>query len=163
MLIKTVLINLKNELSTIFNIKPKLTTNYKGLNERCIYSILFTIYYLEQHSYTLTHICLQDFEVSDQILYLIKDKHIVELLDDHYIYEPSSMVKSHIEFIPDNITYNNHKNVLYKSVGLFMFYLVTKKIRTRIIDTELDALYYSKPYFFIKNALDNEQPCLIYL
>jgi hypothetical protein len=162
MSIKNLLIQLKKELSTIFNVKPTLTSNYKKLNERCIYSLLFTIYYLEQHSYTLTHICLHDFEVSDQILYLTKDTHIVELLDDHYMYESSNHVKEKIEFIPDNITYKNHKYVLYKSVGLFMFYLVTKKIKTRIVESDLDALYYTKPYFFIKNALDVE-PALIYL
>lgn len=159
---KTLLNNLKKELSTIFNIKPILTSSYKKLNERCIYSLLFTIYYLEQHSLTLTHICLHDFEVSDQVLYLTKDTHIVELLDDHYIYESPNTAKEHLEFLPHNITYKNDKNVLYRSVGLFMFYLVTKKIRTQIVDSELDVLYYTKPYFFIKNALDVE-PCLIYL
>lgn len=159
---KTLLNNLKKELSTLFNIKPKLTTSYKGLNEQCIYSLLFTIHYLEQHSYTLTHICLHDFEVSDQVLYLTKDEHIVELFDDHYIYESSDTAKQRLDFLPNNITYKNHKYVLYRSVGLFMFYLVTKKIRTHIPDAELDALYYTKPYFFIKNALDVE-PCLIYL
>ena len=78
------------------------------------------------------------------------------------MYESSNTAKQKLDFLPNNITYNNHKYVLYRSVGLFMFYLVTKKIRTHIPDAELDALYYTKPYFFIKNALDVE-PCLIYL
>jgi hypothetical protein len=43
-----------------------------------------------------------------------------------------------------------------------MFYLITKKIRSKISNAELEDLYYSKPYFFIKNTMDND-PCLIYL
>ena len=93
-------------------------------------------------------------------MFLVKDIHIVELYDDTYIYE--SVSKEKIEFIPDDIQYKNHKTILYKSVGLFMFYLITKKIRSKISNAELDALYYSKPYFFIKNTIDND-PCLIYL
>lgn len=158
---KNILTEMKKDELELFNIsKPQLTSKYKKLNELCIYSLLFIINFLEQKGYTLTHICLNDFEVHDQVLFLVKDTHIVELYDDTYIYEPSQ--KEKIEFIPDDIQYKNHKTILYKSVGLFMFYLITKKIRSKIPNAELDALYYSKPYFFIKNTMDVD-PCLIYL
>ena len=158
---KNILTEMKKDELELFNIsKPQLTSKYKKLNELCIYSLLFILNFLEQKGYTLTHICLNDFEVHDQVLFLVKDTHIVELFDDTYIYEPSQ--KEKIEFIPDDIQYKNHKTILYKSVGLFMFYLITKKIRSKISNAELDELYYSKPYFFIKNTIDND-PCLIYL
>ena len=151
----------KNEIE-LFNVsKPLLTTKYRKLNELCIYSLLYIVSFLEQNGLTLTHICLHDFEVHDQVLFLVKDTHIVELYDDTYIYEP--LAKEKIEFIPDDIQYKNHKTILYKSVGLFMFYLITKKIRSKISNTELEELYYTKPYFFIKNSMDNNDPCLIYL
>ena len=109
----------------------------------------------------MTHICLNDFEVYDQYLFLVKDTHIVELVNDTYMYIP--LPKEKIEFIPKDISHSNHKYILYKSVGLFMYYLVTRKIKNKITEKELDVLYYSKPYFFIKNTIDNKQPCLIYL
>jgi hypothetical protein len=160
--IQTILTEMKKDQKELFNIKSlKLSSKYKGLNESCIYSLLFIVNFLEQKGYTLTHICLNDFEVHDQVLFLVKDTHIVELYDDTYIYESSA--KEKVEFIPDDIQYKNHKTILYKSVGLFMFYLITKKIRSKISNTELEELYYTKPYFFIKNSMDNNDPCLIYL
>jgi hypothetical protein len=160
--LKTILNEMKKDEIELFNIKSiKLTTKYKGLNESCIYSLIFIVSFLEQKGYTLSHISLHDFEVHDQVLFLVKDTHIVELYDDTYIYEP--LQKEKIEFIPDDIQYKNHKTILYKSVGLFMFYLITKKIRSKLSNGELEALYYSKPYFFIKNSMDTIDPCLIYL
>ena len=82
---------------------------------------------------------------------------VFSLMKNKWIKKPEK-----VEFIPDDIQYKNHKTILYKSVGLFMFYLITKKIRSKIPNAELDALYYSKPYFFIKNTMDVD-PCLIYL
>ena len=153
---------MKKDQKELFNIKSlKLAAKYKGLNESCIYSLIFIVSFLEQKGLTLTHICLNDFEVHEQVLFLVKDTHIVELYDDTYIYEP--LEKEKIEFIPDDIQYKNHKTILYKSVGLFMFYLITKKIRSKISNVELEALYYSKPYFFVKNSMDTIDPCLIYL
>jgi len=161
----TKLLNLLKEYQiNVFNINSKhlnLTNKYKYLNETCIFSLLCIIHYLEINGYTLTHICLNDFEVYDQYLFLVKDTHIVELVNDTYIYTP--LPKEKIEFIPKDISHNNHKYILYKSVGLFMYYLVTRKIKNKITEKELDVLYYSKPYFFIKNTIDNKQPCLIYL
>jgi hypothetical protein len=52
--------------------------------------------------------------------------------------------------------------MLYKSVGLFMYYLVTQKIKNKLTDKDLNLIYYIKPYFFIKNTMDHN-PCLIFL
>ena len=100
--LKTILNEMKKDEIELFNIKSlKLSTKYKGLNESCIYSLIYIVNFLEQKGFTLTHICLHDFEVHDQVLFLVKDTHIVELYDDTYIYEP--MTKEKIEFIPDDI------------------------------------------------------------
>ena len=160
MSLKTLLNDLKSEQVTFFKIKPQLNTKYKKLNETCIYSLIFIIHYLEYKGYTLTHICLNDFEIHEQILFLTKDTHIVELIDDYYIYNETP--KDKIEFIPNNISYKNNKKFLYVSVGLFMYYLITKQIKNVVLEDDLNKLEYSKPYYFIKNTFD-KNPCLIYL
>ena len=158
---KNLLETLKTDEMELFNIKQlNLTTRFKNLNETCIYSLLFIIFFLEQNGYTLTHICLNDFEIHEQNLFLIKDDHIVELKNDTYTYTKSK--KEKIEFLPNDIKEANNKTILYKSVGLFMYYLIKHKIKSSITEKDLDEIYYSKPYFFIKNTIDNN-PCLIYI
>jgi hypothetical protein len=88
--LKTILNEMKKDEIELFNIKSlKLSTKYKGLNESCIYSLIYIVNFLEQKGYTLSHISLHDFEVHDQVLFLVKDTHIVELYDDTYIYAVS--------------------------------------------------------------------------
>lgn len=160
MTIKSLLNNLKYEESKFFKVKLNLNTKYNTLNENCIYSLIYIIKFLEYNNYTLTHICLNDFEIVDQTLFLIKDTHVVELTNDYYDYNESP--KEKLEFKPTTLSQHNNKTVLYNSVGLFMYYLVTKKNKSEILDEELDELEYSKPYYFIKNTFD-KVPCLIYL
>ena len=138
----------------MFNLNNvKLTNNYRSLNEQCINSLLYIINYLQLNGYTLTHICLNDFKVFNQYLFLMRDTHIVELDKNTYI--PSK--KDGIEFIPIS---KNH--MLYNSIGLFVYYLITKEVKTQLKEKDLSTIYYSKPYFFIKNIMGKE-PCLIYL
>jgi hypothetical protein len=152
---------LKKDELELFNIKNlNLTTKFKNLNETCIYSLLYIIHFLENNGYTLTHICLNDFKMHDQYLFLIKDHHIVELIKDEYTYIKGPNEKT--EFIPNDIKHMNNKTMLYKSVGLFMYYILQRKIKRNLTDKDLDEIYYSKPYFFIKNTIDNN-PCLIYI
>ena len=161
MSLKTLLESLKNEEIKLYKItKLSLQNSYNKLNEICINSLLFILYYLEKNNYTLSHICLNDFEFHDQVLFLVKDTHIVELINNEYVYDVKPTEK--IEFIPQDIQDKNNIQMLYKSVGLFMYYLVTQKIKREINDKDLSTIYYSKPYFFIKNTLDTN-PCLIYI
>ena len=161
MTLKNLLESLEKDEMTIFKIKSlSLTTKFKNLKEECIYSLLYIIHFLEMNGYMLTHICLNDFQVHDQYLFLIKDTHIVELNKDQYTY--TVLKNEKIEFIPNDIKDTNHKSMLYKSVGLFMYYLIQKKIKNVITEKDLDEIYYSKAYFFIKNTIDNN-PCLIYI
>jgi hypothetical protein len=153
--------SLYEEQLKLYNLNDiTLSNNYKYLNENCINSLLFIIYYLELNGHTLTHISLNDFKVYEQYLFLINDKNIVKLENNEYIY--SSSKKENIEFIPKGILKKNNKNMLYKSVGLFFYYLLTHKIKTKLTENDLNVLYYSKPYFFIKNTMNND-PCLIYI
>jgi hypothetical protein len=145
----------------IFNLTNiKLTNAYRSLNEQCINSLLYIITYLEFNGYTLTHICLNDFKVFNQYLFLMRDQNIVKLENNMYDYRATK--KDGIEFIPINISKKNHKSMLYNSIGLFMFYIITKEVKHNLKEKELDKIYYSKPYFFIKNIMGKE-PCLIYL
>jgi len=144
-----------------FKIKPDLHTRYKTLKVECIYSLIFIISFLEKKGMSLSHICLTDFEVYDQYLFLKHDEHVVKLEDDYYMYEPNSKIKTApLEFMPPTHSHM-HKSHLYKSVGQFMFWVLTHK-NVAVTDQELEPFYYTKPYFFIKNALSNE-PSLIYL
>jgi len=153
---------LKTKEIAYFKIKPmkptKLTT-YKKLKIECIYSLLFIISFLEEKGYTLSHICLSDFEVYDQYLFLKNDDHVVELLDDSYVYDVKTKTSA-LEFLPP-VNSNNHKSHLYRSVGHFIYWVLTHK-NNEITETELEPFYYTKPYFFIKNTMGPE-PSLIYL
>jgi len=143
-----------------FKIKPRdIHTNYKKLKVECIYSLIFIISYLEDHGLTLSHICLSDFEIYDQYLFMKDEEHVVELVDDYYMYDPKSKINS-MEFLPPQKS-NNHKTNLYKSVGQFIFWVLTHK-NIEITEQNLEPFYYTKPYFFIKNTMGSE-PSLIYL
>ena len=142
-----------------FKIKPEIQSTYKKLKVECIYSLIFIISFLENRGFTLSHICLTDFEVYDQCLILKDDAHVVKMMDDYYIYEPSSK-ENIIEFMPPKNA-NTHKTHTYRSVGQFMFWVLTHK-NVEITDKLLEPFYYTKPYFFIKNAISSE-PSLIYL
>ena len=149
---------LKTAQIAYFKIKPDVHTNYKQLKVECIYSLIFIISYLEDKGLTLSHISLNDFEVYDQYLFLKDEEHVVELVDDYYMYEPKSKVNS-TEFLPADS--NNHKTHLYRSVGQFIFWVLTHK-NVEITEQNLEPFYYTKPYFFIKNTMGQE-PSLIYL
>jgi len=155
----TLLQELKAEEIKYFKIKPIMTTKYKKLKVECIYSLLFIIYFLEDHGFTLSHICLSDFEVYDQYLFLKNDEHVVELMGDYYVYDDKSKVSA-LEFLPPTNT-KNHKSHLYRSVGQFIFWVLTHT-HSDITEEKLEPYYYTKPYFFIKNTMSAE-PSLIYL
>ena len=155
----TLLQELKAAEIEYFKIKPTMSTKYKKLKIECIYSLLFIIYFLEDHGFTLSHISLSDFEVYGQYLFLKNDDHVVELMNDYYVYETKTKTDA-LEFLPPTNT-KNHKSHLYRSVGQFIFWVLTHT-NTEITEEKLEPYYYTKPYFFIKNTMGAE-PSLIYL
>jgi hypothetical protein len=151
---------LRAEQMSYFNIKPKsFNTKYKKLNVDCIYSLIFIISYLEIRGFTLSHICLSDFEIYENHIFLKDDEHVVQLVDDYYMYDPRSKTNT-LEFLPPTNS-RNYKTYLYKSVGQFMFWVLTHT-NVEMNEKNLEPYYYTKPYFFIKNTMSTE-PTLIYL
>jgi len=154
----TLLSDLKSKEKEFFNIKPIFNTNYKKITMDCMYSLIFILYYLEERGYTLSHICLSDFVIYDKYLFLKHDTHVVKLENGYYLYE--AMPTTSLDFLPP-MNKSNPKTHVYKSVGQFAFWILTHK-NIEITESSLEPYYYTKPYFFIKNAMDID-PCLIYL
>ena len=122
-------------------------------HEDAIYSLLYIIHYLEKHDYTLTHICLQDFVVIDNKLFLDSSKHMVDLKGDYFSYQ--SIPKSGIEFITNNMSENRiHKSNVYESIGYFIYYLLIHKVKKELNEKDFEPIFETKPYYFIKNAIE---------
>jgi len=127
--------------------------------ENAIYSLLYIIHYLEKHDYTLSHICLQDFIVLDNKLFLNSSKHMVDLKGDYFSYQ--SIEKNGIEFITNNMTENRiHKSNVYESIGYFIYYLILHKVKTELNEKDLSPIFETKVYYFIKNTIEK---CFIYI
>ncbi len=126
--------------------------------------ICFIIHYLNQKGYTLSYICLHDFEMSDNILFLKNDRHI-EKMDSKQTYLFKNPSKdSGICFIPKTLQ-NSHRGSIhdtYTSVALFIYYLFYKKVVQELSEKDYIKLKGTKPYYFIKNAISST-PSLIYL
>ena len=56
----------------------------------------------------------------------------------------------------------NGLEMTYASVGLFAFYLWTRKKKTELSDADYGKLKGTKVYYFIRNALEKD-PILLYL
>lgn len=128
--------------------------------EKTIYQLLFILNELKIEGYALTHICLDDFVVIEDNLFLQKSGHVVKLNDT---FDYTSLKPEGIEF-PSELLKNGNVsiNATYASVALFVYYLFRGKIKTSLTEADLVHLRGSKPYYFIKNALSDD-PCLIYL
>lgn len=164
----TLLNDLKTKETLFFNVqhlKPEFNIKYKKLTPECIYSLIFIIYFLEERGLTLTHICLHDFEIFEQCLYLKTDVHVVELINDYY-HVKTGITYGDLDFFSPSTNLppstNNHKFYLYKSVGQFMFWILTHTNIDINKESVLDTYYGTKPYYFIKNTMEQD-PSLIYL
>ena len=140
--------------------KSKTNTNFKKIPfEMAIYSLLYIIHYLEDHNYTLSHICLKDFVIHDNILFLNSAVHLVELKGDYFSYE--SVGKNGIEFFTKNMENRMHKTNVYESIAYFIYYLLLNKVKNELNENDLSKIFETKPYYFIRNAIQDK--CLIYL
>jgi len=158
-----ILKNLFEDQFDFYKIKDKTTshTNFRSLNyEMAIYSLLFIIHYLEANEYTLTHICLDDFVIYDNKMFLKKETHLVETKGDYFSYE--SIEKHGIEFTTKSMNDNRiYKSNVYESIAYFIYYVLLRKVKNELTKDDLEILFETKPYFFIKNAI--EEKCLIYI
>ena len=141
-------------------ISNKSHKNFKCMNyEDAIYSLLFIIHYLERNNYTLSHICLKDFVIKENRLFLISTKHIYDIKGDYFSYETKD--KNGIEFITKNMNDSRiHKSNVYESISYFIYYLLLYKVKHELTETDLEPIFETKPYYFIKNGIEK---CLIYI
>ena len=151
---------LNEEQQKFYKTKGNSHKNFKILNyEDAIYSLLFIIHYLERNNYTLSHICLKDFVIKDDRLFLISTKHMYDIKGDYFSYE--SKDKSGIEFITKNMNDSRiHKSNVYESISYFIYYLLLYKVKNELTETDLEPIFETKPYYFIKNGIEK---CFIYI
>ena len=151
---------LNEDQKKFYNINTTKTTHIKKINyEDAIYSLLFIIHYLEINNYTLSHICLNDFVVHENRLFLITTKHIYDVKGNYFSYE--SKDKHGIEFFTNGMKESRiHKSNVYESISYFVYYLLLNKVKTELKETDLEPLFETKPYYFIKNGIEK---CFIYI
>jgi hypothetical protein len=132
--------------------KPfKLNENYNIPN--LIQQLIVIVELLLNEGYTLSYICPDDFVLKDNILFLNETVHIVK------IDEPIKLTKKEC-FHSKGLRATLKRT--YASVGLFVFYLYTRKVKTSLKEEDYGKLVGTKAYYFIKNTQDSK-PILFYL
>jgi hypothetical protein len=151
---------LNEDQKHFYKISGKPHTNIKNINyEDAIYSLLFIIHYLERNNYTLSHICLKDFVIQENRLFLNSTKHMYDIKGDYFSYESTD--KNGIEFITKNMNESRiHKSNIYESISYFIYYLLFYKVKSELTETDLEPIFETKPYYFIKNGIEK---CFIYI
>jgi len=117
-----------------------------------INQLIFIIALLVKEGYTLAYICPTDFVLKNDILFLNEMAHVVPLNDPVKIKKGcfhSKGLKATVERT-------------YASVGIFVFYLYTRKVKTTLKEEDYGKLKGTKPYYFIKNT-QGPNPILFYL
>ncbi len=122
--------------------------------EQVLKQLIFILESLQDIGYTLSVICPYDFVFRDKVLWLNKDTHVVELHKISTVSTPPSKC-----FLSEGKT---GIEATYASVGLFAFYLWTRKKKTELTDEDYGKLKGTKIYYFIRNTFETN-PILLYL
>jgi hypothetical protein len=122
--------------------------------EPVLRQLLFILNHLMERGHTLSIICPSDFVFRDKVLFLKKDTHLVQL--DKGPYFSKAKEKG---FVPEG---KDSLDMTYASVGLFAFYLWTRKTHTTLTEADYGKLKGTKVYYFIKNTME-KNPILLYL
>ena len=151
---------LNEDQKQFYNITTSKSTHIKRLNyEDAIYSLLFIIHYLERNNYTLSHICLNDFDIYENRLFLNTTKHIYDVRGNYFSYEAKD--KNGIEFLTKGMKDSRiHKSNIYESISYFIYYLLLHKVKTELTEIDLEPIFETKAYYFIKNGIEK---CFIYI
>lgn len=142
--------------------KPEKVKITKLNIDRIISQLCFIVDYLIRHEHTLTHICLNDFEMCDDTLFLKRDARVVSIDSKHKFTYKKDTDKM---CFPNKGLVDGQKASVddtYASVGLFIYYLYFKKVVNNISEKDYGKLKGTRPYYFIKNTM-KPSPCLIYL
>jgi hypothetical protein len=126
--------------------------------EPVLQQLLFMLNVLINLGYTLSVICPADFAFRDKVLFLKKDTHLVFLKEGHFQYKEKGKC-----FVPDHLKEGTHSlATTYASVGLFAYYLWTRKKKGSLEEADFGKLKGTKVYYFIKNTME-KNPILLYL
>jgi hypothetical protein len=144
--------------------KPEKLKLTKLNMDAMIPQLCFIIHYLNQHSYTLSHICLNDFEISENVLFLRSLVHMTEIDSNNSFIYKKLEEKEGICFPSNKLKDGQRASIYdtYASVGLFIYYIYYKKVKNELTEKDYGKLKGTKPYYFIKNTMLNH-PCLVYL
>ena len=123
--------------------------------EPMLKQLIFLLHTLLESGLTLSVICLQDFGLRDKVLFLKRDVHVVPLDQVDRVEMQGKC------FVPDSPA-TSSLAFTYASVGLFAFYLWTRKKKTHLTDADFGKLKGTKVYYFIRNAME-KNPILLYL
>ncbi len=126
--------------------------------EPVLKQLLFILETLLSEELTLSVICPTDFVFRDKVLFLKKDRHLVKLDHGHFVYTPQDKCFAS-ELLKEG---KNSLAMTYASVGLFAFYLWTRKKKTVLVESDYGHLKGTKVYYFIRNTLEKD-PILFYL
>lgn len=128
--------------------------------EPVLKQMVFLLNVLINLGYTLSVICPADFAFRDKVLFLKRDTHLLFLKDGHYIYKQHGKSKC---FVPDGLQEGpTSLATTYASVGLFAYYLWTRKKKSVLYEADFGKLKGTKVYYFIKNTQE-KNPILLYL
>lgn len=126
--------------------------------EPVLQQLVFMLNVLINLGYTLSVICPADFSFRDKVLFLKKDTHLVLLKDGHFLYKEKGKC-----FVPKNLKEGQASLAsTYASVGLFAYYLWTRKKKDVLEEADFGKLKGTKVYYFIKNAME-KNPIILYL
>jgi hypothetical protein len=134
----------------------KITKNeiYKLNIPKMISQLILILDFLLKDGYTLSYICPDDFVLKDKILFLNDTRHVVKIGD------PIKISKKEDCFHSKGLKATVERT--YASVGLFVYYLYTRKFKTSLKEEDYGKLVGTKAYYFIKNTQDSK-PILFYL
>ena len=126
---------------------------YKLNIPNIINQLILIVTLLLKQGYTLSYICPNDFVLKNDILFLSEMDHVVPLNDPVKIKKKGCFHSKGLKATMERT---------YSSVGIFIFYLYTRKVKTTIKEEDYGKLKGTKPYYFIKNTQE-ANPILFYL
>ena len=138
---------------TIIPFKVTKSEVYKLNIPALIDQLIVIIELLLKEGYTLSYLCPKDFVLKDNILFLNETNHIVKIGDPIKISKNECFHSKGLKATIERT---------YASVGLFVFYLYTRKIKTSLKEEDYGKLVGTKAYYFIKNTQESN-PILFYL